>query len=174
MVFIDSFSITFCSKLILATWASFSACITAFFLSVSASFSTTFCSSRAINSFVFSASLHMRQSRNKETTNKSKIYSISCKTGSPMLLLLSPRGGGGVVEMMIVYSNNFKPFYIYLHEFVVFTDRFGNLGFGDTNTMNMKTRGQLVKICLQGFFQVLINLIKKINVNLKEFNTIQI
>ena len=58
MVLTDSFSMTFCSKLILATWASFSASMTAFFLSVSASFSTTFWYSLAIISFVFSASLH--------------------------------------------------------------------------------------------------------------------
>lgn len=61
IVLMDSFSITFCSKFILATWASFSAWITAFFRSVSASFSTTFWYSRAINNFVFSASLRLRK-----------------------------------------------------------------------------------------------------------------
>lgn len=69
MVLIDSFSITFCSKLILATWASFSAWITAFFRSVSASFSTTFWSSRAINNFVFSASLHQSRKNNNKKYN---------------------------------------------------------------------------------------------------------
>ena len=57
-----------------------------------------------------------------------------------------------------------------LHDFVIFADLFGDLGFGDADSLDEESGGHQVEIQLQRTFQILINFVCDKKKILADFN----
>lgn len=64
--------------------------------------------------------------------------------------------------VIIFYERNDK----ILHQFIIFPDSLWYLRFGNSHSLYFQSRGHFIEISLQWVFQILVNLVEKINVNL--------